>query len=42
VGLKIRRNLLGFLAYFLLYQFIVSPICVVGYTRELLNLERKW
>ncbi len=42
MGLKIRRNVLGFLAYFLFYQFIVSPICVVGYTRELLNLERKW
>ncbi len=42
MGLKIRRNILGFLAYFLVYQFIVSPICVVGYSRELLNLERRW
>lgn len=42
MGLRIRRNKLGFLAYFLIYQFIVSPICVVGYTRELLNLEKKW
>lgn len=42
LGLKIRRNILGFVAYFFLYQFIVSPICVVGYTRELLNLEKKW
>ncbi|MCL5882711.1 MAG: glycosyltransferase [Actinobacteria bacterium] len=41
-GLRIRRNVLGFLAYFLCYQFIVSPICVVGYTRELLNLKRSW
>ena len=41
-GLRIRRNTLGFLAYFLLYQFIISPICVVGYARELLNLERSW
>lgn len=42
LGLKIRRNILGFVAYFLFYQFIVSPICVVGYTRELLNLEKSW
>lgn len=42
MGLRIRRNTLGFLAYFLIYQFIVSPICVVGYTRELLNLEKRW
>ncbi|MDO8736168.1 MAG: glycosyltransferase [Thermoleophilia bacterium] len=42
MGLRIRRNALGFLAYFLIYQFIVSPICVVGYTRELLNLEKRW
>ncbi|MHB1390080.1 MAG: glycosyltransferase family 2 protein [Thermoleophilia bacterium] len=42
MDLKVRRNLLGFLAYFCFYQFIVSPICVVGYTRELLNLQRKW
>jgi biofilm PGA synthesis N-glycosyltransferase PgaC len=42
MGLRIRRNILGFLAYFLIYQFIVSPICVVGYTRELLNLEKRW
>jgi biofilm PGA synthesis N-glycosyltransferase PgaC len=42
MGLKIRRNILGFVAYFLFYQFIVSPICVIGYGRELLNLEKKW
>lgn len=42
LGLRIRRNILGFFAYMLFYQFIVSPICVVGYTRELLNLEKKW
>ena len=41
-GLRIRRNLIGFLVYFLFYQFIISPICVVGYTRGLLNLERRW
>lgn len=42
LGLRIRRNFLGLLSYMLIYQFIVSPICVVGYTRELLNLEKKW
>ena len=42
LGLRIRRNILGFIAYFFLYQSIVSPICVVGYARELLNLEKQW
>lgn len=42
LGLKIRRNIAGFFAYFLIYQFIVSPICVIGYAQELLNLKRKW
>lgn len=42
LGLRIRRNLAGLLAYILIYQFIVSPICVVGYARELLSLERTW
>jgi biofilm PGA synthesis N-glycosyltransferase PgaC len=41
-GLRIRRNILGFIAYFFLYQFIVSPICVLGYSRELLNQEKRW
>ena len=40
--LGIRRNLLGLLSYLLFYQFIVSPICVVGYGRELLNLKKRW
>lgn len=42
LGLCIRRNLIGLLAYVCIYQFIVSPICVVGYMRELLRLEREW
>ncbi len=42
VNLKIRRNLRGLAVYFLVYQFLVSPICVVGYVRELLGTERRW
>ena len=40
--LGVRRNFLGLLSYVLFYQFIVSPICAVGYGRELLNLKKQW
>lgn len=42
LGLRIRRNLLGFIAYFFCYQLIVSPVCVIGYCKELFNIKRNW
>lgn len=42
LGLKIRRNILGFLAYFFFYQLLVSPLCVAGYCKELLNFRKSW
>ncbi|RJQ44869.1 MAG: glycosyltransferase family 2 protein [Gaiellales bacterium] len=42
LGLRIRRNILGFIAYFFVYQLLVSPVCVAGYCKELLNYRRKW
>jgi biofilm PGA synthesis N-glycosyltransferase PgaC len=42
VGLKVRRNRLGFLAYLLAYQLVMSPISVAGYTQEMLGTRRRW
>jgi poly-beta-1,6-N-acetyl-D-glucosamine synthase len=42
LGLGVRRGRLGVILYALLYQIIMSPVCVVGYLQELLGLTRKW
>jgi biofilm PGA synthesis N-glycosyltransferase PgaC len=42
VGLKVRRNRLGFLAYVFTYQLVMSPISVAGYTQELIRARRRW
>jgi len=41
-GLKFRHNLLGAILYVIVYQMLMSPICVLGYFQELLNFKRKW
>ena len=42
LGLRVRRNSLGFVAFVLTYQMLMSPIAVVGYGQELLGLRRRW
>jgi biofilm PGA synthesis N-glycosyltransferase PgaC len=42
VGLKVRRNIKGFLGYLLLYQLFMSPVSVVGYVQELFKTKRNW
>jgi poly-beta-1,6-N-acetyl-D-glucosamine synthase len=42
LGLKVRQNFAGFLVYMLIYQVLMSPICVIGYGQELLGLTKKW
>jgi len=42
LGLRVRRNTLGFLGFVLAYQMLMSPIAVVGYGQELLGLRRRW
>jgi poly-beta-1,6-N-acetyl-D-glucosamine synthase len=42
LGLRVRRNFLGFLGFVLTYQMLMSPIAVVGYGQELLGLRRRW
>lgn len=42
LGLKIRKNILGFFSYVLTYQMLMSPISVWGYLQEIFNLKRVW
>jgi poly-beta-1,6-N-acetyl-D-glucosamine synthase len=42
LGLKIRKNFFGFIAYVLTYQIFMSPISVWGYTQEFFHLKRVW
>ncbi|HWW11180.1 MAG TPA: glycosyltransferase [Brevundimonas sp.] len=41
-GLKVRRNLGGFLFYALGYSLLMQPVCVWGYSAELLGMTKKW
>jgi biofilm PGA synthesis N-glycosyltransferase PgaC len=41
-GLRVRRNLSGFLFYALCYSLVMQPACVVGYAKELLNRSKNW
>ena len=38
-GLRVRRNLSGFLTYALVYSMILQPACVAGYFSEILGLR---
>ena len=42
LGLRVRRNAVGFLGFVLAYQMLMSPIAVIGYGQELLRLRRRW
>lgn len=42
LGLKVRRNRLGYVLYLLVYQAIMSPVCVAGYAQELLRAPSRW
>ncbi len=37
-----RRSLVGLLGFLLLYQLILSPVCLLSYLRELLYSEKRW
>ncbi|HEY7934287.1 MAG TPA: glycosyltransferase, partial [Solirubrobacteraceae bacterium] len=41
-GLRVRQNVVGFLAYLLLYQLLMSPVSVAGYVEELFQTSRRW
>jgi poly-beta-1,6-N-acetyl-D-glucosamine synthase len=42
LGLRVRRNTMGFVGFVLAYQMLMSPIAVAGYGQELLGLRRRW
>jgi poly-beta-1,6-N-acetyl-D-glucosamine synthase len=42
LGLRVRRNILGFVLYVLAYQLVMSPISVSGYATELVRARRVW
>ncbi|HEX6792689.1 MAG TPA: glycosyltransferase [Casimicrobiaceae bacterium] len=41
-GLRVRRNLGGFLTYAFVYSLILQPACVAGYFSEVLGLRKTW
>lgn len=41
-GLKVRKNILGFIFYSLLYGIVLQPACVVGYAKELFRTKKTW
>jgi biofilm PGA synthesis N-glycosyltransferase PgaC len=41
-GLRVRRNLSGFLTYAFVYSLILQPACVAGYLSEVLGLRKTW
>jgi biofilm PGA synthesis N-glycosyltransferase PgaC len=40
-GLKVRRNVLGFVFYALFYGIILQPACVLGYIHEVIKGSKK-
>jgi len=42
LNLKVRRNWAGFLVYMLVYQAMMSPVCVAGYFQELMGMRKRW
>lgn len=41
-GMRVRRNLGGFLLYAFGYSLVMQPASVLGYASEMLNLRRTW
>jgi len=41
-GLRVRKNVGGFLCYALLYGLILQPACVLGYATDLVGWRKSW
>jgi poly-beta-1,6-N-acetyl-D-glucosamine synthase len=41
-GLRVRRNIAGFLCYLLVYAILMQPICLLGYLSEFTGQRKKW
>ena len=42
LGLRVRRNRLGYVAFLLLYQALCSVASLVGYAQEIAGRRRRW
>src|SRR5437867_9665100 len=42
LNLKVRSNPICFIVYMLVYQAVMSPICVIGYAQEILGMAKRW
>lgn len=42
LGLRVRKNRLGFMFYMLIYQMLMAPASVSGYMAEFLKLSKSW
>jgi biofilm PGA synthesis N-glycosyltransferase PgaC len=42
VGLRVRRNMLGFVVYIAFYPAVLAPISFAGYLKELVGARRAW
>jgi biofilm PGA synthesis N-glycosyltransferase PgaC len=42
LGLRVRRNRLGYLGFLLLYQALCSVSSIVGYAQEIAGTRRRW
>ena len=42
LNLKVRKNSFGFFFFMLLYQPLMSPICLTGYLKELAGARKRW
>lgn len=40
--LRVRRNIVGFVAYALFYSVVLQPACVWGYLKELVSRTKNW
>jgi len=41
-GLKVRRNIFGFMFYSLFYSLVLQPACIVGYMKEVFMKTKNW
>nr|HAT8715105.1 glycosyltransferase [Legionella jordanis] len=41
-ALQVRRNVLGFIIYFLFFQLIMNPAVIHGYLSEFFRREKRW
>ncbi len=42
LNLKIRKNRLGYILYVLCYQMLMSPLSILGYAQEIMQVKRTW